>query len=138
MKRTLILLAGLVLWFSPPASAASDPLTGAAERFFTLAPGGSAPEGPQAFGGSSCRGVAPGGAVWWGRFAGGRPAPSLARRHSGTLVHTAEGCFPDRRACRAWLSALASRYNARPIYNHCRAGYEPGAPVPPWWSPKSR
>jgi hypothetical protein len=52
MKRTLMLLAGSLLWFGTPALSASDPLSGAAERFFSLEPGGSRPESPAAFGGS--------------------------------------------------------------------------------------
>jgi hypothetical protein len=136
MTRTALLCTVLLAMAGLTSVAAADPLTGAAQRFFSLEPGGSAPAAPEEFGGSRCGNHGSG--AWWGRFAGGRPAMSSVGRDSGTLVHSAEGCFPDRASCRAWLSALATRYNARPIHNHCRAGYEPGAPVPPWWSARSR
>jgi len=116
--------------------AQADPLGDIGDRIFTLKPGGSAPPSPHAFGGDSCEGVSRGDAVWWGRFAGGR-SNGPSGNDSSKIVHTSQGCFSSANACEAWMLALKTRYNAKPIYNHCQPGYDPGAPVPPWWAPKA-
>jgi hypothetical protein len=114
--------------------AQADPFGDIGDRFLTLKPGGSAPPSPYAYGGNKCEDVTPGEHVWWGRFAGGRsngPSGNDASR----IVHTTQGCFARARDCEAWMLALKTKYSAKPIYNQCRPGYEPGAPVPPWWAP---
>jgi hypothetical protein len=117
--------------------AAADPFSGAVERFFSLTPGGSAPASPYQFGGDKCEGLERGARVWWGRFAGGRNSGPGNDSDSRTITHTSQGCFPSANACEAWMLALKTRYNKRPIYNYCQPGYEPGAPVPPWWAPRA-
>ena len=132
--RFIVAFAAATLCVSGVADA--DPISGAAERFFTLKPGGSAPPSPYAFGGNKCEDAERGDRVWWGRFAGGRNnGPS--GENGSRLVHTSQGCFLTARACESWILALKTKYNAKPIYNHCQPGYEPGAPVPPWWAPKA-
>ena len=92
---------------------------------------------PYDYGGDKCENAGPGlQRVWWGRFAGGR-STGPSHGDSRTFVYTGEGCFPSANACEAWMLALKTKYNRRPIYNECRRGYEPGAPVPPWWAPKA-
>lgn len=134
--KSLFVAAAFACTFGVGAAFAQDPVTGAVERFFTLEPGGSAPETPYQFGGDKCDGVPQGAQVWWGRFAGGRnngPSGNDGRK----ITHTSEGCFPSEGACESWMLALKTRYSAKPIYNHCQFGYDPGAPVPPWWAPRS-
>lgn len=134
MRILFVAFTALVLGAS---AAAADPFSGAVERFFSLTPGGSAPATPAQFGGDGCEGLDRGARVWWGRFAGGRNSGPGNNTGTRRQTHTSQGCFPSANACQAWLNALATRYNARPIYNHCQPGYEPGAPVPPWWAPRA-
>jgi hypothetical protein len=135
MKKSFALALAVSLAGTVAAFAQDDPLSGAAERFLSTGPGRSSPASPYEFGGDKCKG-AEGAAVWWGRFAGAR---GMLAGHGGMrfVTHTSEGCFPTGRACEAWMQALKNRYNAKPIYNQCRRGYEPGADVPPWWSPEN-
>lgn len=113
-----------------PLSAEPNPIV----RFFSFEPT-RGPAEPAEFGGDRCQGIAAGSGVWWGRFAGGRLSATQDSRSGSPLK--AEGCFASQDACRAWISALKTEYGETPIYNQCRAGYEPGAPIPPWWSPRS-
>lgn len=123
--RAICLAAALLALPAVPAAAQGDPLTGALYNFFDFGPGQAQPPSPQQYGGEACGSSAN---VWWGRFAGGRDVPP------GGDTYSAEGCFPSRGACLAWLRDLKGRYSARPLYNQCRDGYQPGAAVPPWWS----
>ena len=97
-----------------------------------------APPSPYDFGGDKCQGLAEGTPnVWHGRFAGGRSkGVSVFGNDRRIKTHTSEGCFKSPRACEAWMYALKSRYSAKPIYNYCQAGYDPGSDIPPWWAPK--
>lgn len=113
-----------------PASAEPNPIV----RFFTFEPT-RGPAEPAEFGGDRCHDAQSGATVWWGRFAGGRLSATQDSRSGAPLK--AEGCFSSQEACRAWMSALKTEYGETPIYNQCRVGYEPGAPIPPWWSPRS-
>jgi hypothetical protein len=135
--RFALVLAALTL-ISAPAFAQGDPVSGAAERFFSVRPGGSAPASPYDYGGDKCEDTAEGTPnIWWGRFAGGRHATGGRSDDRSFFTHTGQGCFASRGACEAWMQALKNKFNAKPIYNQCRRGYEPGAPVPPWWAPQT-
>lgn len=119
-----------------PAVAQGDPLTGTVQDFFTFRPGGAQPPDARNYNGGFCGPmVARFGAerVWWGRFAGGRA--SSGSGSTGNDIYSTEGCFPNRGSCEAWLLDLKTEYNEAPVYNQCRAGYEPGAYLPPWWAP---
>ena len=134
MKRMVWALAALGAFaLVPQADAASNPLGAAVENLFTIRPGGSAPPMARDYGGGACPSQ-PDPHVVWGRFAGGRDMGS--GDGTRTVVHTTQGCFTSARDCETWMLALKTRYNRRPIYHQCRLGYEPGAPVPPWWAPK--
>ncbi|GGE36873.1 hypothetical protein GCM10007276_12910 [Agaricicola taiwanensis] len=131
--KHLILASAVVASLLPSvASAASNPIGGAVENFITIRPAEGVPD-PRSYGGvNDCR-TAPGEA-WWGRFAGGS---GDGGRNAGVRMQTSEGCFPNRNACLSWLRAMKSKFGFYPVYNQCRAGYEPGASVPAWWSPQS-
>jgi hypothetical protein len=135
MRKTVFAVVALAM-SAGTVLAQSDPVSGAADRFFSVRPGGSAPASPYDFDGDKCDGIPAGANVWWGRFAGGK---ATFRSGGGQKIRTftSEGCFRSARACDSWLLALKTKYNARPIYNQCRRGYEPGADVPPWYSPES-
>ena len=137
MKHVFAAVLAAGLCASAGTAFAGDPVSSAVGRFFSAEPGRSSPERPDEFGGDSCRNTPRGTAgVWWGRFAGGTiSSPDGGETFRNT--HTAQGCFSSRRDCEAWMLALKERYNSRPIHNQCRAGYEPGAPVPPWWAPET-
>src|SRR5690606_35060275 len=123
-----ILATAIAAFVLTTAAAHADPVSSAARRFFALEPGGSAPPSPYDFGGDRCENAEPGARIWYGRFAGARNnGPGLGDGRK--ITHTSEGCFGSERACEAWMLALKTKYNARPIYNHCRPGYEPGSPV---------
>jgi hypothetical protein len=125
-------LAGLALAAACASSAQAqvrDPVTGLVSRIFTFERGQALPAQPRQFGGGSCAG-AEGHQVWWGRFGGGSYA-RVSRRSA--VYHYAEGCFPSRSACESWMLALKTDFGNVPRFNQCRAGYEPGAPVVPWW-----
>ena len=130
------LLAAFLLVLVGTVTASADPFSDVGDRFFTLKPGGSAPPSPYAYGGDKCENAERGDRVWWGRFAGGRNNGPTGGGDGSKIVHTSQGCFPSARACEAWMLALKTKYNAKPIHNHCQPGYEPGAPLPPWWAPK--
>lgn len=132
MRKTLLAAASLALAASLAAPAVAEP--NPIVRFFTIEPT-RGPAEPAEFGGDRCDGMPVGATVWYGRFAGGRLS-SVQDSRSGSALR-AEGCFPSQTACRAWMSALKTTHGETPIYNQCRAGYEPGAPIPPWWSPRS-
>jgi len=134
MKLSFAVALGALTLSAGLALAQDNALSGAADRFFHIRPGGSAPASPYDFGGDKCERVPDGARVWWGRFAGSKATFRGSGGGQKYLTHTSEGCFPSARACEAWMLALKTKYNARPIYNQCRPGYEPGADVPPWWS----
>lgn len=136
MKKTLVLAVTALVMSAGLSVAQDDPLSGAADRFFSVRPGGSAPATPYDFDGDKCDAIPAGAGVWWGRFAGGR---ATFRSGGGQKINTftSEGCFRTARACESWMLALKTKYNSRPIYNHCQRGYEPGADVPAWHSPRS-
>jgi hypothetical protein len=133
MMRKMVLAFAVLAMSAGAVLAQDNPLSGAAERFFSTGPGRSSPASPYEYGGNKCDG-AEGARVWWGRFAGGRATFRGQGGGQKIQTYTSEGCFPSARACEAWMQALVNRYNAKPIYNQCRRGYEPGADVPPWWS----
>jgi hypothetical protein len=70
--------------------------------------------------------------LWWGRFSGGRERPPWDRIE----YRTTETCFTAKAACDAWLYELKSEFGLIPRWNECRRGYQPGATVKPWWTPK--
>jgi opacity protein-like surface antigen len=132
--RRLVLAAVLAAAVPLGAQAASNPISGAFESFFTFRPGTAAPPDPADYGGGGCGPAAA--SSWWGRFAGGG-AGNSASESGGIIVQTSEGCFPSQNACLGWLRAMKTKFGEQPIYNQCRAGYQPGASVPPWWSNRS-
>lgn len=134
MRKSFALALSALVLSAGFAIAQDNPLSGAADRFLHLREGGSAPASPYAFDGDKCDGVPDGARIWWGRFAGGKATFRGSGGGQKFLTHTSEGCFRSARACEAWMLALKTKYNAKPIYNQCRLGYEPGADVPPWWS----
>jgi hypothetical protein len=69
--------------------------------------------------------------LWWGRFSGGRETIWDQMEY-----RTVEVCFTAAAACQSWLYELKSEFGQMPRWNECRRGYQPGAPVPPWWAPK--
>src|ERR1700742_1999001 len=95
MKTSFALALAALAVSAGFAVAQDDPLSGAADRFFGLREGGSAPASPYDFGGDKFEGPADGGRVWWGRFAGGKAR--FRGRGGGTrfVTHTSEGCFPN-------------------------------------------
>ena len=139
--KTGVWVLGVALLACSAANAetAQNPIGGALQNFFSAEPGGALPAQPGQFGGGECDAVvgrlAAAGRVWWGRFSGGREMNSNFGRASSYDTHEAEGCFPSRAACERWMYALKSQYGDQPRFNQCRLGYEPGAPVPPWWAP---
>lgn len=137
MKWSIAVALGALTLSAGLALAQDNPLSGAADRFLHLRPGGSAPASPYAFDGNKCDGIPEGAGVWWGRFAGSKATFRGSGGGQKYLTHTSEGCFRTRNDCEAWMLALKTKYNARPIYNWCQRGYEPGADVPPWWSPEN-
>lgn len=136
MKR-LILGCAVIMALSPlPALAASNPIGGAVQNFIDTSPEQGVPD-PRSYGGvDNCK-AAPANA-WWGRFAGSENvAPQGENSGGGNRLQTGEGCFPNRNSCLDWLRAMKTKYGFQPVYNQCREGYQPGASVPPWWSPES-
>jgi outer membrane receptor protein involved in Fe transport len=133
MKR-LIMTAVVAATLAPGfALAASNPIGGAVENFITVRPPEGVPD-PRSYGGTSnCKAASAD--AWWGRFAGG--GTSSGRSSGGSQLQTGEGCFPSRGACLTWLRAMKTQFSFQPVYNQCREGYQPGASVPPWWSPQS-
>lgn len=127
IRAALLATAVLAITAAPATAQPRDPVTGLFYNFFTLKPGSAQPPAPALYGGGHC-GRTPVANVWWGRFAGTRD------NFPGQDTHSAEGCFPSRAACLGWLYDLKTRYNDQPIHSQCRAGYQPGASIPPWWS----
>jgi hypothetical protein len=72
--------------------------------------------------------------VWWGRFSGGREISSYDS--DAIDRYTEERCFTTQAACKRWLYVLMSNYGFAPEWNECRKGYQPGAPVKPWYAPR--
>jgi hypothetical protein len=139
MRIPLLILPLLALAALPAAAQPRDPITGAAANFFTLQPAGTPSLRPQAFGGESCNvAIAAVGPerVWWGRFAGGRY--ENGNKHSRERSHSADGCFPTRAACEGWMFALKSEWGDIPKFDECRLGWDPRAPVAPWWQTQWR
>lgn len=139
MRAPLLILPLLALAAATPAVAQQDPITGAAANFFTLRPGGATTPPPRAFGGEACRvAIAQVGAerVWWGRFAGGRYVDG--GKHSRPRSYSTDACFATRAACERWMFMLKSLWGEIPRYDDCRLGWDPNAPVPPWWQSQWR
>jgi len=137
MRRVSFLLAAMLAGCAVAQAAPPDPSPNPFERLLRQTPGGNQPASPQRYGGNSCDAVlrqVPASAVWWGRFAGGR-FEDFAGRGTSTNSYTAEGCFPNRAACERWMYDLKSAYGDAPVYNQCRAGYQPGAALPLWSEP---
>jgi hypothetical protein len=128
MRKAIVAALALGAMAAVPAYAEPNPFV----RFFSFEPT-RGPAEPAEFGGDRCGSVPVGADVWWGRFAGGKLSSTQDSRSGSPL--RAEGCFTSRNACRAWMTALKTEYAETPIYNQCRLGYEPGAPIPPWWAP---
>ncbi len=82
--------------------------------------------------GMSCRAAGP--AAWWGRFSGGKETYGGFDQDI-ILRHTEERCFRTQAGCQRWLYLLKSEYGYAPAWNECRKGYQPGAPVKPWYAP---